>query len=637
MLLSELDANRLGIFFFYDENGVVDDYITTLLDGFKPFFSELTIVSNGKLTDQGREKLLRFTDPSKLIVRENKGFDVWAYKTALDSYGWKKLESFDEICLFNSTIMGPVYPFSEMFQEMDSRDLDFWGITKFHKVPYDPFNHSPYGYLPEHIQSHFHAYRKSLVGSEAFQNYWNQLPEINDYNDSVGLHESLFTKRFADKGFKWDVYVNTDDLEGFTYGPITFAAKELVSQKRCPIFKRRSFFHPYGDSMTQSLGNNALDLFEYLRDHTDYNTDLIWQNALRTMNLADLVKNFHLDYVLSQSIGTPLPQGKRIALVMHLYYMDLLDQTMQYIFSMPEGSDIILTVGSLENKKIVHDWCDAHSVPYNIDIRLIENRGRDVSALLVGAGTDLFNYDYVCSMHDKKVTQVQPQSIGDGFRYKCFENNLASKEYVENVIHLFETNPRLGIAMPTPPNHGDYFAPYTLNWGLNFEGTKSFLKNMLNIRVPLDEKTEAVAPLGTMFWFRPEALRGLLDYGWKYEDFPPEPNKTDASLLHYIERAYAYVAQANGYYPTYIFSDRFARIEITNLSFEERELVRAISDKWLGRNIEVTKENIIEGKGAAYKALRSGKGAIKRIPFLGSFLVGLHRKWVVSRKAKPNK
>ena len=158
ILTSDTPINRLGIFFFYDAQGVVDDYVLKLLDGFMPHFSDLTIVCNGKLNDAGREKLLRYT--SKLIVRENRGFDVWAYKTALDSYGWHKLEQFDEIVLFNATIMGPVYPFSEMFDAMNKRDLDFWGITKFHRVEHDPFGRSPYPYLPEHIQSHFHAYRK---------------------------------------------------------------------------------------------------------------------------------------------------------------------------------------------------------------------------------------------------------------------------------------------------------------------------------------------------------------------------------------------------------------------------------------------------------------------------------------------
>lgn len=173
-LQDESSVNRLGIFFFYDAEGVVDDYVTTLLDGFKPHFSEMTIVCNGKLNAEGKAKLSPYTN--NLIVRPNKGFDVWAYKTAMESHGWENLAHFDEVVLFNATIMGPVYPFSEMFEAMDQRDLDFWGITKFHKVPQDPFGRSPFGYLPEHIQSHFHAYRRSLITSKAFQDYWDNMP-----------------------------------------------------------------------------------------------------------------------------------------------------------------------------------------------------------------------------------------------------------------------------------------------------------------------------------------------------------------------------------------------------------------------------------------------------------------------------
>lgn len=628
MLLNESTANRLGIFFFYDKEGIVDDYVSTLLEGLTPFFSDFTIVVNGKLNNESRVKLLQYVDSTKLIVRANKGFDAWAYKVALDSYGWDKLAKFDEIVLFNATIMGPVYPFSEMFEAMDDRDLDFWGITKFHKVKEDPFGRSPYGYLPEHIQSHFHAYRRSLHTSKAFRDYWDNLPEIKSYFDSVGLHESLFTKRFADKGFKWDVYTNTDDLEGFTYGPVTFAAKQLVQEKRCPIFKRRSFFHDYSDIMDQSVGNPALDLYEYLRDHTDYDTDLIWQNALRSMNLADLMKNLQLNYVLPQGRGTEIPQDKKIALVIHLYYMDLLDQTMQYVRSMPTGSDLILTVGSQQNAGIVNEYCAEHDMPYNIDVRVIQNRGRDVSAFLIGGGKDLFKYDYVCFMHDKKVTQLSPQSIGDGFRYKCFENMLPTKEYVENVIKLFEDNPKLGIAMPSPPNHAEYFPNYTHTWGPNFNGTKHFLEDSLHIHVPLDSHKEAVAPLGTMFWFRPEAMRGLLNLNWKYEDFPPEPNKIDKTLLHFIERAYCYVPQSNGYFPAYIFSDRFARIEFTNLSYELCQMTGAITDPWIGETLSKTTRNIYVGKRFRFALLRVIKNLIRRIPILGDLLAKMRKKQV---------
>lgn len=99
----ESSVKRLGIFFFYDAEGVVDDYIPTLLNGFRPYLSEMTIVCNGKLNEAGEKILSSYTN--NLIVRPNEGFDVWAYKTAMESYGWEKLVSFDEVVLFNATIM----------------------------------------------------------------------------------------------------------------------------------------------------------------------------------------------------------------------------------------------------------------------------------------------------------------------------------------------------------------------------------------------------------------------------------------------------------------------------------------------------------------------------------------------------
>lgn len=575
MPILDSDARRLGIFFFYDAEGVVDDYVEVLLADMVKNLSELVIVVNGDLASKSYAKLAAFTD--KVILRENVGLDVWAYKTALDSYGWDALSEFDEVILFNMTIMGPVYPFAEMFSEMNQRDIDFWGITHFHQVDYDPFGTTPEGFLPRHIQSHFMAYRRSLVTSKAFQEYWDTMPMMNGYFDSVGKHEAPFTRRFEKLGFVSDVYVNTEDLNGFTYQPILFTPRYLIEEKRCPIFKRRSFFHNYDDILDQSVGDPALELYEYLRDHTDYDTNLIWNNALRSMNMADLVKNLHLDYVLPTEVSDYDPSNHRLALVLHIYYMDLLDKTLRYAKSMPEGSDIYITVGTPEKVAAVEKACEG--LPYNVNVRLIENRGRDVSALLVGVKDVIENYDYVCFAHDKKVTQLTPFSKGDGFAIKCFENILASPEFVANIIQKFEQEPRLGLLAPTAPNHAEYFPVYSYNWGTNFVRTRNLLHE-LGIHVPLDPEKEPIAPLGTMFWFRPAALKPLFDHDWQWEDFPGEPNNIDGTLLHAVERAYGYVAQGSGYFCGWVFSDRFARIELTNLSYYVRGMTTAVATQW---------------------------------------------------------
>ena len=606
------DPTRLGIFFFFDAQGIVDSYVETLLADMVKNLSELVIVVNGELTAKSYANLSVFTD--NIILRENKGLDVWAYKTGLDSYGWKKLAEFDEVVLFNATIMGPVYPFEEMFTEMAGRNIDFWGITWFHEVAYDPFGYALEGYLPRHLQSHFHAYRRSLVTSKAFQDYWDEMPEINGYEQSVGLHEVPFTQRFERLGFTSDVYVNTEDMEGYTFCPILFAPVEVIRDKRCPIFKRRSFFRPYDDVLNQSVGESSIELYAYLRDHTDFDTNLIWDNALRSMNMADLVKNLQLTYVLPTQAVVREPKKQKIALIAHLYYMDLVEPTLKYIRNMPEGIDIFLSTSSPEKVEQVEAACKG--LPYNIEVRLVENRGRDVGPFLVAWKDVVHNYDVVCYTHDKKVTQLYPYSVGDGFAYKCFENLLPTRDFVKNVIATFDAEPRLGFLAPTPPNHADYFPVFTYGWGPNFDRTKALLRE-LGLDVPLDPAKEPIAPLGSMFWFRPQALKPLFDHDWQWEEFPPEPCPIDGTLMHAIERSHGYVAQGSGYFCGWLFSDSFARIELTNLSFYVRDLTSAVGDRF-GRGSEMQMVGMVRDNRTTQQRVKDGakeqiKGVKRRV------------------------
>ena len=573
MIIDEKKVKRLIAYFIYDKQGIVDDYIIYMLRALKEHSSEIAVVVNGKLTSESREKLNQVTPV--VMVRENKGLDVWAYKTVLDYYGWDKLVTYDEVIMMNFTIMGPVYPLSEMFESMSARDLDFWGITMYHKYEKgDPFGTIECGYIPDHIQSHFIAVRTPMLKSIEFQSYWNNMQEIKDYRDAVGCHEAMFTKRFSEKGFKWDVYADMGD--GYNNHPILCAIREMLEEKRCPIFKRRSFMQDYSNIIHDTVGQEAIEAYDFIDKHTDYDVNLIWDNILRLENQADIKKNMQLNYILDSKHGTDISEvlkKKRVALVLHFYFEDLAEYCLHYVKSMPKEADIYVTVGSEKKKKIIEETFSV--LENNVKVILIENRGRDVSALLVGTKDFIMDYDYVCFVHDKKVTQLSPQTVGAGFSYKCFENLLPTKEFVQNVIRTFEENPRAGLLTPPPPNHGDYYITLGLEWGMNYDVTVE-LAEKLGITVPIDKKKEPIAPLGTMFWFRPKALKLLFDQDWEYKDFPAEPNKIDGTLLHAVERIYSYVVQQEGYYPAWIFSEKGAQIEVTNLNYMVRGLNNAV-------------------------------------------------------------
>lgn len=323
---------RLGVFFFYDKDGIADRYVDYLLESINPCFSRLVIVSNGKLTKEtkamfGKHTQMHGRETHCLIERENDGFDVWAYRAALLAEGWERLEQYDEVVLFNHTIMGPLYSFKTVFEEMEQRDLDFWGISEHYGWPEDPTEENPYGYLPVHLQSHFIVCRKSLIREKVFQDYWDDMPEIQNYSDSVGKHESYFTKYFSDKGFRGQAYTDLSELSKRADYPLIDLPLSSVKQYHCPIVKRKSFFCDSRQFYGKGSGAiEAQQLFRYLKENTDYDTSMIVENMIRTCHQSDysvyLDTLLRLDSIEKTEID---PSGLKMTVIATEQEADLLD------------------------------------------------------------------------------------------------------------------------------------------------------------------------------------------------------------------------------------------------------------------------------------------------------------------------
>lgn len=576
---------RLGIYCFYDKYGHAASFIKTFLDDLMDNLDDLVVVVNGQLSDQARQLFSEYT--KTIIVRENKGLDVAAYKQAILTLGWEKLESYDEVICLNDTVMGPVYPFREMFACMDRKDVDFWGITAYVSETVDKEQ------IPTHLQAYWHAYRRSLVSSPAFHEYWETMPLWKDYAEVTRKHEMTFTKHFADLGFTWASYIDWRKYQGYSSYPLLYMPMQIVRDDRCPIFKRRSFFVDYSAYFDQTAGQPALDLYEYLRDHTDYDVDMIWDAILPSYNIDDIRKAMHLDYVLpSQAINPQTHDRPRSAFIYHVYFMDLLEDTCHYIASLPEETDLYIT--STEDKiPQIREYMQQHGISHQATFIPVINRGRDVSALLVAACPVVLSgkYDVIGFAHDKKSSQNQENghhgTESQGFAYKLMENTLGSEAYVKNILTLFAENPRLGQVAPPPPYHALYFA-HTIphDWGANYEITKELLEDRLGIHVPLSPTKPTASAMGSCYWFRVEALKPLFEYGWKYEDFLPEGQMgEDGTISHAIERANGYICQSRGYYPAWVLSDRYARIEVDSLFYTAAMMMGSSAEARRGESL----------------------------------------------------
>ncbi|MBR2922358.1 MAG: hypothetical protein IKC10_03450 [Alphaproteobacteria bacterium] len=269
--------NRLGIYFFFDKDGIVDDYVLYFLRNFKKVCSEVCVVVNGNLEPHSKEELEKLSN--KLIIRENKGFDSWAYKDAIEDYGYSNIKKYGELVLCNFTFFGPIYPIDEMFSEMDSRDCDFWGIHRSRK---EPHVYMAGVEICEHIQSHFMCFKKKIIQSKDFVNYWKSLQPINNYEEAVAYHELKITKYFENLGYKSSTFIDYTKYFNKVGNSSVFCAIQQIKEDRCPILKRKALFIKRGKIEFQQLdGENPFNILNFLRNNTEYPYECIKENIYR--------------------------------------------------------------------------------------------------------------------------------------------------------------------------------------------------------------------------------------------------------------------------------------------------------------------------------------------------------------------
>ncbi len=558
-------VSRLTILQFYDKSGVVDRYIPYLLDCLKTVSSKLIVVVNGEITEDGLKLLQSHSDD--VVQRQNVGFDAAAWKFILcEYYGWEMVREYDELLLTNDSYYGPFYPISDIFAEMDKKDIDFWGMTA-HGKKSDPYGLSQYRYWPKHLQSFFLVIRKRMLHSIDFKDYWDNQELFLTYPELISGNEIVFTKHFADLGYTWDAYVDTTDLDSANNNTNHYAFNQFTLIKRgFPFFKRKNLSMEYSLILTCSDGSDSKKCIDYIRTETDYDVQMIFENATRTYNIYDLYNSLGLNFVLDSNHVSLPPVKSKAVVVIHITYMDLLDTMRCYVLSVPDGIDIIITTNSEDKRDVIQQYFSDIS---RLKVIVAPKDGRDFSAFLVAAKPYLYDYDFICFTHDKKSAHNAYVSIGSSFQDLILKNVLDSKEYVQNVLNIFERYPEIGFLSVPSPVHAIYYYTVANGWTCNYEGVKELLAEM-DIRVSHLKEKPPLA-MGTAFWCRRDAIQPLLDFDWS-DRFLPEPLRIDCVINHQLERIFPYVAQSRHYLTGIIQTREYAELSNVQLNYMLRNL-----------------------------------------------------------------
>ena len=537
-----------------------------MLDDICKNLDELIIVSNGFLNEESMSGLSNYSNHD-IVIRDNIGFDAGAWRDVMLDVGFDKLCEFDEIILFNDSFFGPIYPFKEMFDKMDEEDVDYWGITNHGEAP-NSRDMCPYGYRPRYIQTYFLAFRKNLVKSSEFQEYWSNLPNYETFEDLAFKHGAVLTKYFEDLGYKWKSYVESRDLEESREKAMSFHTYDMynmVVNRGLPVLKRKAFKLPRDIHLRYNMGSDISNTIKYLEENTDYDTSLIYKYFLRTMDPSQLVDILNLVKIIPKDQPDSYVSDKKVLIITHLYYDDIWEYAFNYLKNVPKYIDILITTDSTDKKDFFKENI-ANKLENNVKVMEIKSRGRDMAALLVGASDIVKDYDYFCFMHDKKSQGKEYITVGATFRDILWENNLASPSYINGIVKEFDNNPSLGLIVPPRVYHGTYFYSYVNKyWTLCFDEVINLLDKMeITSKISRDFPPLAI---GNCFWAKYDALEPLFDLNWDYEDFPEEPMPADGTVSHALERIHGYVAASRGYYTKFVMSDEYARSELFNKSY----------------------------------------------------------------------
>ena len=561
-----MNSKRLGIFLFWDSDGIVDDYILYLLDDMMNNLTDLVIVVNGSLNDNGRKKFEKYT--SRIFVRANVGFDIGGLQDALVNYcGFDKIREYDELVLFNDSFFGPVYPFSKVFEAIDD-SIDFWGLSVHGEAP-NVYGMCPYGYRPRYLQTYFLVIRNEMLKSEAFEKFWVNLPVFKEFKEVGEKFSCVFTKYFADMGYKWCAYSDTGDLEttrekAMSYH--TFNTFDMVANRKFPILKRKTFVTEKTLCLNYNYADELARAVEYVRDNTGYDVGLIYKYLLRKYNLADLKRSLNWSLVLpaENRIQEKLYKDKKIAVIAHMYYPELFEYTLSYLKNVPEEADIWATTESEKKKqRILELFRPVLGDRFNVIV--VNPRGRDLSALLVGSKKLLMKYDYLCFVHDKKSAQKEYSTVGSTFSDLLWENMLKSKGYIHNILNEFEKDKSLGLLVPPNVYHGTYFCSALDYWTICYDKTLD-IANILGLNADISRDKPPVS-VGTVFWCRTAALKSVFENKFDYSDFPGEPLPVDGSFSHALERIFPYVAQHHGFYTKTVMNCGYSQAEIENYRY----------------------------------------------------------------------
>lgn len=256
--------NRLCIYLTYNKENIIYEYIGYVMQAFKVCGTKICLVCNYNHIARGEEYALPYAD--HVFYRENRGYDSGAYKDVLCKYlGWDEVRKYDEVILANDSFFGFFYPLQDTFRLMEQAECDYWGMTGQTAGEY----RNPVREFEAHIHSYFMAFRKNVIGSKVFKDFWDELAYPQNFRQAIVNFELGINERLKECGFIGKSYIDLYQIQlKRNENPCYSKTLELIEKYRMPVMKKKCL-------LVRSVGfEDTLKTLAYLKRKKLYPEDI---------------------------------------------------------------------------------------------------------------------------------------------------------------------------------------------------------------------------------------------------------------------------------------------------------------------------------------------------------------------------
>ncbi|MBB6408255.1 rhamnan synthesis F family protein [Mesorhizobium sangaii] len=509
-------AIDVAIVAHFDPNDRIESNFCDFLACLRSVFDKVVLITTSEIGN------LPPIDGIEAIKRPNIGYDFYSYRVGVERA--LRCNDLEHIALINSSVvLLDAHRLSDALRNMiklcDSYDAV--GATSSRQFGW-------------HIQSYMMVLGRGVFSSEWFQRFFSNISPMNTKMEMILNYEIGFSSALVKNGVKVATLLSPASKAAVNWSHISASsiAQQFGYVKMEVLRDNPHEIDVQGirDSATEERLKQVDEMVERARGHYQVGED----------NLFTLKRPEKLPLSTMKTARWRLPHrsGVLTAVVVHLYYIEMIDEICDYLENIIVPFDVFVTTPfEGDVAPIIDRFAE---VGASVSVYLTENRGRDIGPFVsLYRSGDLDGYDAILKIHSKKSTY---SDRGDEWRNRLYRSLVGDSLIALRAIDLLRSG-EIGIVGPH-----DYYLTNEEYWGANRDAVRDLLTAM-DVHSAGDEP-ELGFFAGSMFWFHPSALRSLQRIDEEKLRFEPENGIQDGTLAHAVERVFCTIARKAGYRTT---------------------------------------------------------------------------------------